>query len=295
MQPESLEGRALPHDAMKEVNEHPPDDSYDQGIQSYVKRGELCPCHGDHNMFTPTVSPAHWKCARSKSENDQFFRSAASVGSQNDETKGFASLEQLYDDAMAWPNTREYAKHLYLVLHKPDRGSSTYWLHIYCNGCRSYSRLMYVRGYDATQRSEAQEIANDIFQPYLDYFGGDKKGIDDRGTFSSQDPPQPSRCHVWSKHIRDCAWDCWEKYAKRDENIQLTQPHLQLYMSSEPPASSSASDAGHSWVQPSEPPASSSASIDVDMEGKRPDNSDSADTTMLPGRWRQKKVKSGQA
>ena len=296
MQPESLEGRALPHDAMKEVNEHPPDDSYDQGIQSYVKRGELCPCHGDHNMFTPTVSPAHWKCARNKAENDQMLRSVASVGSQSAETIGFEKIELVYGKMMADPRTKEYAKHLFAVLHNVK--NNAYWLHIYCNGCRSYSRLMYVRAYDATQRSEAQEIANNIFQPYLDYFRGGKKGIDGRGTFSSQAPPQPSRCHVWSKDSRDCAWECWEKYIKRDgvdDDIQLTQPHLQLHMSSEPPASRSASDAGHSWVQPSEPPASSSASIDVDMEGKRPDNSDSADTTMLPGRWRQKKVKSGQA
>ena len=222
------------------VQEHQKGESYDQAIQSYIPPGKLCPCHGDHDMFTPTVSPAHWKCARSKSENDQFFRSAAAVGSHSEETKGFADIEKIYGAAMAWPKTREYAKHLLAVLHNVK--SNAYWLHIYCNGCRSYSRLMYVRAYDATQRSEAQEIANDIFQPYLDYFGGDKKGIDDRGTFSSQAAPQPSLPHVWSKDIDDCAWECWEKAIRRQDDDVLTRPHLQLYLA-DPPCSPAATDA----------------------------------------------------
>ena len=110
MQPESLEGRALPHDAMKE---HPPDEaheSYDRGIKSYIKPGELCPCHGDHNMFTPTVSPAHWKCARNKAENDQMLRSVASVGSQSAETEGFEKIEELYGESQTGFQDRDGAE-----------------------------------------------------------------------------------------------------------------------------------------------------------------------------------------
>ena len=210
------------------VQEHQKGESYDQAIQSYIPPGQLCPCHGDLDMFTPSVSPAHWKCARNKAENDQMLRSVASVGSQNAETTGFEKVESVYSKIMADPRTKEYAKHLHVVLHNVK--NSAYWLHIYCNGCRSYSRLMYVRAADAAERSEALEIANNVFKPYLDYFGDDNKRIDGRSTFSFQAPPQPSLLHVWSKdNPPDCAWICLDNAIRRQDHV-LTRPHLQLYM-----------------------------------------------------------------
>jgi len=61
MKPESLEGRtaALPHDALKPCSS----DGSQRALAGRVLRPghqELHPaCHGDHDMFTPSVSPAH--------------------------------------------------------------------------------------------------------------------------------------------------------------------------------------------------------------------------------------------
>ena len=217
---------------MANINFHDRNDPYECGIKPYVT-GE-CPCHGDHLYFPPSQSPAHWKTAQNEQENEQHLRSLAAVGAPFDETKGLDDIESLYHKIMLNPKLKPYAEKLMCTLHVVKSGNC-YFAYWYCNGCRGNSRVAFPKSGNPAQRAEAMEIFREVFRPYIDYYEGGCKGVDGKGTFSLQKPPEPSLPHMWPPNHRDCAWDTLKN------NVPWTEEQLACF-------------AEHKASQPPQPP-----------------------------------------
>ena len=150
-----------------------------QGI--YAKR-EDCPCHGGHQYFTRSNSPANWKLCKTSFANDSALKSLAA------QAIGWDPLWKLWTAAEANPQTAMYKEHVYLIYHKTKTSGIS--VQAYCNGCRSQTQLYSPVAALASEAEELKTIGifTDILMPYKLYF--DK--LEPGAPFSSHPPPQPS-------------------------------------------------------------------------------------------------------
>ena len=107
----------------------------------------------------------HWKTAHDQIENDARVMSISARAAKYCEGSTAQHLTELYNKAVANPNTRQYMRHLYVTVHPVK--NDAYFFQVNCNGCRSCTPPLKIDDYyNPYERLESLKVLNELFNPY---------------------------------------------------------------------------------------------------------------------------------